>query len=295
LAKLVYFSFKTRSCSKLQSSKMWTPSWCRQQLTYKLAVGSWNWGPASLLISELLGPNLQPILAGNSLRWPLNGLIILCYDWLLYILHVQDNIRMFWTSMTTETSKILHLRDCTSNCSNNSRISELLRTLSSPCSKNEPNNPAKNFCSMCKLALMMTANVQYVLSPTNPSETTHVYFTEMISCERSKNAKNSRRSSRAAAAAAAGYAPHVLTCAYSNAFPSILHNICRCSCSGSSLSSPSWCADSYGGGAFDRSFSDHTYSVLGRRGRGGGGRGRGASHLGLALVSWFLHRILGIW
>jgi len=36
---------------------------------------------------------------------------------------------MFWTSMTSETSKILHFRNRTSNCSNSSRVLELSRTL----------------------------------------------------------------------------------------------------------------------------------------------------------------------
>jgi len=36
---------------------------------------------------------------------------------------------MFWTSMTTETSKILHYQKCTSNCSNSSSVIELYRTL----------------------------------------------------------------------------------------------------------------------------------------------------------------------
>jgi len=45
--------------------------------------------------------------------------------------------------MTMETSKYLHFHNCTSNCSNSSRVPELSRTLSNPCSqKIELNNPA---------------------------------------------------------------------------------------------------------------------------------------------------------
>ena len=47
---------------------------------------------------------------------------------------------MSWTSMTMKTSKILHFRNFT--CSNSSRVLELSRTLSNPCSQEiELNNP----------------------------------------------------------------------------------------------------------------------------------------------------------
>ena len=65
---------------------------------------------------------------------------------ILYVL--KDSFSMFWTSMTTGTSKILHFRNCTSNCSNSSRILECLRNFmtlelfTDPYSqKNELNNP----------------------------------------------------------------------------------------------------------------------------------------------------------
>jgi len=49
---------------------------------------------------------------------------------------------MFWTSLTLETSKILHFRNCTSNCSNSLRVLEPSRTLSNLCSqKIELNDP----------------------------------------------------------------------------------------------------------------------------------------------------------
>jgi len=61
---------------------------------------------------------------------------------------------MFWTSMTTETSKILHSRNCTSNCSNSSRVLEFSRTLSNPCSQNiELNNPDYAYALSCCVRL----------------------------------------------------------------------------------------------------------------------------------------------
>jgi hypothetical protein len=74
-----------------------------------------------------------------------------CVHWYMIYniyLYIQGNISMFWTCMTMETSKILHFRNCTSNCSNSSRILECLRNFmtlelfTDPYSqKNELNNP----------------------------------------------------------------------------------------------------------------------------------------------------------
>ena len=56
---------------------------------------------------------------------------------------------MFWTSKTMETSKVLHFRNCKSNCSNSSRVLELSGTLLNPCSqKIELNNPGSGSLSL---------------------------------------------------------------------------------------------------------------------------------------------------
>ena len=80
--------------------------------------------------------------AWKSLRWPWNVLILntlMNYN----ILYTSRTIQsMFWTSMTMETSKILHFQNCTSNCSNSLRVLELSQTSSNPCSqKIELDNP----------------------------------------------------------------------------------------------------------------------------------------------------------
>ena len=82
--------------------------------------------------------------AGKSLRWPSNVLIfsaLINYN----ILYTCKTIQACLDEYDHETSKILHFRKCTSNCSNSSRVLELSRTLSNPCSqKVELNNPAKH-------------------------------------------------------------------------------------------------------------------------------------------------------
>jgi hypothetical protein len=67
--------------------------------------------------------------------------------------------------MTTDTGKVLHFRNCTSNCSNNSRVLELSQTLSSnPCSqKNE-----------LKFFIMVLVNPTYHPSFAQMEKTAHV-------------------------------------------------------------------------------------------------------------------------
>jgi hypothetical protein len=64
---------------------------------------------------------------------------------------------VLWTSLTMGTSKIFHFRSCTSNCSNSSRVLELLQALSNPCSQNELNNPDAHLYrtgTCCSLSLL---------------------------------------------------------------------------------------------------------------------------------------------
>jgi hypothetical protein len=67
----------------------------------------------------------------------------LCDDLFYYIIYIEGNTSMFWTSMKTETSNVLHFRNCTLNCSNSLRALELTRALTNPSSQIcQLNNPA---------------------------------------------------------------------------------------------------------------------------------------------------------
>jgi hypothetical protein len=82
-----------------------------------------------------------------------------------YITYILNYTSILWTSMTTDTGKVLHFRNCTSNCSNNSRVLELSQTLSSnPCSqKNE-----------LKFFIMVLVNPTYHPSFAQMEKTAHV-------------------------------------------------------------------------------------------------------------------------
>jgi hypothetical protein len=77
--------------------------------------------------------------------------VILCA--LIVILYIFIYVYLFKTTeacfgqvVNTETRKILHFWNCTSNCSNSSRILELYQTLSNPCfQKIELNNPDNQY------------------------------------------------------------------------------------------------------------------------------------------------------
>jgi hypothetical protein len=59
---------------------------------------------------RIFGSKIVVKNAGKSLRWSSNVLIF-CV--LIYRRYISDNSSIFWTSMTTWTSKILHFWNCT--------------------------------------------------------------------------------------------------------------------------------------------------------------------------------------
>ena len=88
---------------------------------------------------RIFGSKIIAKNAGKSLRWPSNVpifCVLIKYNmYLRQFKHVLDEY-------DHRNQQILHFRNCTSNCSNSSRVLELSRTLSNPYSqKIELNNP----------------------------------------------------------------------------------------------------------------------------------------------------------